>query len=171
MKTELALTRNPFTASDPHRREIWDILMQRDFEAFVAVDWAMIESDFWQEGFCGIDARRSFDPDQWRITFPNLEAYRDEWLRQACEFSSVQLLATTMLEFFFDSCRLHDIEIEQGRAVARKKFNGKAMTVNGEEIILRFQTFYQMVRRGNRWAISGFVGYLPYSELDKNGNP
>ena len=170
MTAALEATRNPFTISDPDRREIWEILMLRDFEAFVAADWSMVEGDFWREGFCGIDARRSFNPDRWQIAFPNLDAYRDEWLRQASEFSSVQLLATTALEFLFDSCRLQDIEIAQGRAVARKKFSGKTTTVNGEEIVLRFQTLYQLVRRGDQWAISGFVGFLPYPELDTNGS-
>lgn len=162
MATALEAGRNPFAISDPERREIWEMLMQRDFEAFVAADWSMVDDDFWPEGFYGIDARHSFNPDDWRISFPRLEVYRDEWLRQAHEFAMERFAETSTLDFLFDSCQLQDIEITEDRAVAHKKFNGKAATVDGREIVLRFQTFYQMVRRDDRWLISGFVGFLPY---------
>jgi hypothetical protein len=152
---------NPFLEEDADRREIWDILMRRDFEAFVAGDWSMVEPVFWEDGFFGIDARKQAEPSQWKLTFPDVATYRDEWLRQVEEFAPVQLVNTSVLQFLFDSCRLEDIEIAGDRAIARKKFNGTAKTDGEREIVLRFQTLYKLVRRNNSWLIAGFVGYLP----------
>jgi hypothetical protein len=161
MTTALSSTHNPFSQRDTNRREIWDMLMQRDFEAFVAADWSIVENDFWREGFCGIDARGSSDPDQWRINYPDVETYRDEWLRQARDFAVTELVDTTPLDFLFEACRLQEIEISGNHAAAHKKFSGTAITAEGAEIALHFQTFYTLVRRSNRWMISGFVGYMP----------
>jgi hypothetical protein len=135
--------------------------MRRDFEAFVAGDWSMVEPDFWEVGFCGIDARNEAEPSQWRLTFPNVDTYRDEWLRQVREFAPVRLVGTSVLQFLYDSSQLEDIEIVAQRALARKKFSGSAQTVDGKEIVLRFQTLYQLARPTDRWLIAGFVGYLP----------
>lgn len=46
--------RNPFL-HDPVRREIWDVLMRRDFEAFLAADWSMTGPDFLEKEFLGLD--------------------------------------------------------------------------------------------------------------------
>jgi hypothetical protein len=164
-------SQNPFSDSDPNRREIWDILMRRDFEAFVAGNWFMVETDFWTEGFCGIDARKELNPDEWKVTFPNIESYRDEWLRQAREFALVRLDKITTLEFLYRSCRLEAIEIRSQLALAHKKFDGTTQTVGGNAMVLRFQTLYQMVRRGEHWKISGFVGFLPYPILNTASKP
>lgn len=43
-----AAAQNPF-AGDPDCHEIWEILMRRDFEAFVAADWSRAEPDFLAE--------------------------------------------------------------------------------------------------------------------------
>jgi hypothetical protein len=135
--------------------------MTHDFEAFVAGDWSIVEDDFWHEGFCGIHAQKQVDPSQWALAYPNVASYRDEWLRQVREFVPVQLEGTTTLEFLYQSCRLVDIEIKGNRAIARKKFDGAAKTENGKEILLCFQSLYQLIRLQNRWMIAGFVGYLP----------
>lgn len=153
--------RNPFTESDQDRQEIWNILMVHDFEAFVQCNWSLMEHDFWDEGFFGIDARGSQDPDDWTITFPTLDAYRDEWLRQARQFNGKLLTGTSLIQFLYDSCSLQAIEIAGDRAIGHKKFSGSAITTLGEEIVLAFQSIYQLVRRNGRWLISGFVGYLP----------
>jgi hypothetical protein len=152
---------NPFSESESDRREIWEVLVRHDFEAFIVGDWSMMEPDFWQEGFSGIDARYEPDPLNWRLTFPSVASYRDEWLRQAEDFASVRLEGTSVLHFLYDSCDLCDVEINGARAIARKKFDGSATTTAGNEITLRFQSVYQMVRRNDKWLIEGFVGYLP----------
>lgn len=163
--TSMASTRdpsvNPFSASDPDRREIWEMLMTHDFEAFVAGDWSAVEDDLWEEGFCGIDAQKQPDPSRWVLAYPNVTSYRDEWLRQVREFAPVQLEGTTILEFLYQSCRLDEIEVKGNRAIGCKKFSGVAKALNGEEIHLRFQSLYKLIRPKNRWMISGFVGYLP----------
>jgi hypothetical protein len=153
--------RNPFTVADADRHAIWEILVRGDFEAFVTGDWSLVESDFWVEGFCGIDARKEPEPSNWKLTFPDIKSYRDEWSRQVSEFASVSLIGTDMRQFLYESCCLKDIEIRGERALARKTFDGMAETIEGKKIVLRFQTLYQLIHRGNRWLIAGFVGYLP----------
>ena len=156
-----ARDRNPFPLSDPERREIWEMLVYRDFTAFLAADWSLMEPDFWAEGFCGIDARKNADPTQWVISFPTVESYRDEWLRQAADFKLVELVGIDKLDFLFGCSQLARLEITGDRALGHKKFDGAAQTVSGKEIVLRFQSLFQLVRRDDRWKIAGFVGYLP----------
>ena len=76
---------NPFPEADGDRHAIWEMLMRRDFEAFLAQGWAMVEDDFIAEGFFGLHAHGRSNPDSWKLGFPNLAAYRAEWLRQAAE--------------------------------------------------------------------------------------
>src|SRR4051812_49359797 len=76
-------TENPFSADDPDRRAIWQLLMEHDFEAFVQQDWTIVKDDFANEGFLGIDAGLSIEPDTWKLKYPSVDSYRDEWLRQA----------------------------------------------------------------------------------------
>jgi len=79
---------NPF----PHDRDcsaIWTMLVERDIDAFLARDWAMVEDDFIAEGFFGLHARFKPRPDDWIMAFPELARYRDEWLRQANETANV----------------------------------------------------------------------------------
>ena len=157
MKTHDA---NPFP-NDPDRREIWDILMRKDFEAFVAADWSVTAPDFIVDEFLGIDGHSSDDPDRWTLRFPRLDAYRSEWLRQAVEFQSVTLVGTTKLDFLYAAAQINHIEIHDGRAVAHKKFDGRATTGSGTELILNWQTLYFLRNVDGHWKITGFVGYLP----------
>ena len=159
---------NPFERTDHDRSAIWEMLMRRDFEAFVTGNWSMIVGDFWPETFCGVDARKDANPDNWRITYPSLDSYRDEWLRQVREFASIELKGTTVRDFLYASCRLTDIEIAGERALAHKKFNGQAIASSGGEVVLRFQSLYQLARSDKRWVITGFVGYLPIHMIASN---
>ena len=130
--------RNPFPPSDLERRQLWEMLVHRDFVAFLAEDWSLMAPDFWAEGFCGIDAHMSADPHQWTISFPTVESYRDAWLQQAEQFRKVELVGMEKLAFLFSCGRLARIEITGDRALAHKKFDGAAKTVSGEEIVFRF---------------------------------
>lgn len=152
---------NPFPSTDADKRAIWEILMTRDFEAFVNGDWSHVDGDFWKEGFSGVHANKRPDPSQWTLLYSDITGYRDEWLRQVQEFGSVQLQDLTILSFLYQACRLEEIDIAGDRAIARKKFNGKSRTLAGEDVVLRFQTLYQLIRIAGRWKISGFIGYLP----------
>ena len=152
---------NPFPWADPERRGLWEMLVQRDFVSFLAVDWSPMEADFWAEGFCGIDARGSADPARWTIAYPTVESYRDEWLRQARQFQRHEFHGIDKLDFLYASSRLDRIEIVGDRALAHKKFDGAATTVGGQEVVLRFQSIFHLTRIEGFWKIAGFVGYLP----------
>jgi hypothetical protein len=48
----MSATVNPFP-HDPDRQAIWAMLVERDIDAFLAADWAMVEDDFLAESFSG----------------------------------------------------------------------------------------------------------------------
>ena len=151
---------NPFP-NDPDRHEIWEILMRRDFEAFLAADWSLAAGDFLEEEFFGLDGDKVSNPDHWRLRFPDLASYREEWLAQAAEFAATELKGWAKLDFFFQSVVLREIEITGSRAVAHKKFDGAAESIAGEPVRILWQTLYFLKKRDGRWRITGFVGYLP----------
>jgi enamine deaminase RidA (YjgF/YER057c/UK114 family) len=151
--------RNPFAGSDADRAFIWEMLVARDTDAFLAADWNRVEADFIEEGFVGMSG--SSNPDHWRISFPDLASYRDEWLRQAVAFGPGELRGESTSEFLFRSTVLRDIEIAGDRAAAHKKFDGRAERMDGSPIILSWQSLYWLRRDDGRWRITGFLGYLP----------
>jgi hypothetical protein len=151
---------NPFPASDEARHAIWEMLVRRDIDAFLAADWRRVEDDFVEEGFIGIDAGKETSPDRWRLAFPTLGAYRDEWLRQAEDFAG-QAFAEDPRTAIFATTTLEDIEISGGTALARKKFDGSILRADGGRDRMLWQTLYYCRRHGGRWKISGFTGYLP----------
>jgi hypothetical protein len=151
---------NPFP-TDPDRHEIWEILMRRDFESFLANDWELTAPDFHAEEFQGIDGGKVPDPDQWQLKYADLATYRDEWLRQAEEFQSVTLEGVDKLDFLFQTCTLSHIELRGERAVAHKKFDGRARTMDGHPVCLLWQTLYFLRKIDGCWKVTGFVGYLP----------
>lgn len=151
--------RNPFPPGDPDRFEIWEILVNRDIAAFVEADWSKAAEDFQSESFVGYSG--SSNPDHWRITFPSLDTYRDEWLRQASEFQKTSLVGEDTRQFLFKASILRDIEICDDVAMAHKKIEGRAVTSEGREIVLNWQTLYWLRRTNGRWRVTGFLGYLP----------
>ena len=152
---------NPFAASDAGRHAIWTMLVARDIDAFLAADWDMVRDDFVEDGFLGIDARREANPDAWRLGFPTLGDYRDEWLRQARDFQR-QRFAEDPRAAIFRTTTLDDIEVSGGMALARKKFDGGLRKADGGFDVMKWQTLYQCRFHGGRWKISGFTGYLPH---------
>ncbi|GGF28284.1 hypothetical protein GCM10011321_19640 [Youhaiella tibetensis] len=151
---------NPFP-NDPDRREIWTMLVERDIDAFLAADWGMVDGDFIKEGFLGIDAGKSDNPDSWRIGFPTLEVYRDEWLRQAAEAKKV-VYAEDQRAGIFRATNLQHIEINGDIAVAHKKFDGTIARADGGADIMNWQTLYFCRKVGGQWKLTGFVGYAPF---------
>ncbi|APO78272.1 hypothetical protein AM571_PC00534 (plasmid) [Rhizobium etli 8C-3] len=152
--------KNPFPSSDAARHSIWEMLVSRDIEAFLAGDWSMVENDFVEDGFIGIDGRKQLSPDKWRLAFPSLAAYRDEWLRQARAFAK-ESLAEDARTAIFATTTLEDIEIEGGMALVRKKFDGGIAKTDGSRDVMQWQTLYYCRLHEGRWKISGFTGYLP----------
>lgn len=137
------------------------MLVDRDIAAFIAGDWSMVSGDFDEAAFIGIDAKRSDNPDGWQLTFPTLQLYRDEWLRQARDFAG-QAFAEDPASAIFRATDLTEIDIAGDRALARKKFDGTIKRADGGQDRLNWQTLYQCRKAGNRWLITGFTGYLPY---------
>ncbi|MGO4114917.1 hypothetical protein ELI54_28785 (plasmid) [Rhizobium ruizarguesonis] len=151
--------KNPFP-SDSARHAIWEMLVSRDIDAFLAADWSMVEHDFVEEGFIGIDGRKEVSPDKWRLAFPTLSAYRQEWLRQAEDFAK-QSFAEDARTAIFTTTTLEDIEIEGDMALVRKKFDGGISKPDGTRDVMQWQTLYYCRLHEGRWKISGFTGYLP----------
>jgi hypothetical protein len=151
---------NPF-ATDPDRAQIWEILIRRDIDAFLAARWEDTCSDFLAAEFFGVDAGRSRSPQLWRLRYAQLSEYRDEWLRQARELSRLELRGIGKREFLLRACALRDIDINGSAAVAHKVFDGRASTTAGEPVQLHWQTLYFLKKEGGRWKIRGFLGYLP----------
>jgi len=153
-----ALT-NPFP-NDSNRAEIWDMLAQRDIDAFLAAEWSAVSGDFIASGFFGLHAHFKPHPDDWTLAFPTLEAYRDEWLRQAAETRAIAY-AEPLREAIFRATDATGIEIMGDRALLRKRFHGVILRADGGQDQLDWQTLYVLARRSGRWKIASFVGYLP----------
>ncbi|MEI4472242.1 hypothetical protein [Frigidibacter sp. MR17.24] len=152
---------NPFPAGDPARRAIWDMLVPRDIDAYLAADWSAVAGDFIAAGFTGLDGRFAADPQSWRLSFASLEAYRDEWLRQARAGQAVAYSEDARAAIFA-ATRLEEIEIADGAALVRKKFDGRIARADGGEDRMLWQTLYTCRETPEGWKIAGFVGYLPY---------
>jgi hypothetical protein len=150
---------NPFS-NDPDRRAIWTMLVERDIDAFLGSDWAMVEDDFIGESFFALHAHFKPKPDDWTMAFPMLSLYRDEWLRQAKETAAV-VYAEPLRAAIFRATDLSVIDIAGERAIARKKFNGTIARADGGVETLDWQTLYFCARRAGAWKIASFVGYLP----------
>ncbi len=153
--------KNPFENLDPDRFEIWEMLVSRDIYAFVAADWQRVEDDFIEEGFMGIDGQRDTNPNHWSMGFPNLESYREEWLKQAKIFGETDW-ASDPIPALFALTTLDRIDIQGDSALAHKKFEGKIEKADGSCDHLQWQTFYRCRKDKGKWKIAGFIGYLPY---------
>ena len=152
---------NPF-ANDPDRHAIWEMLVARDIEAFLACDWSMVEPDFAADRFMGVDGKASANPDEWRISFPTLETYSVSWLAGARDFAPRADIETARAGVF-GATRLNEIEITGERALAHKQFNGKVEMKDGTFDVLDWQSVYTLARIEGAWKLTGFIGYLPYS--------
>lgn len=153
-------TVNPFP-NDPDRSAIWTMLVERDIDAFIAGDWSMVAGDFIEPGFLGINAARSSNPDTWRIGFPSLADYRDEWLRQAAATKATAFAEDPRLAIFRATNLLH-IDLTGDIAVAHKKFDGTIAKADGTSDMLNWQTLYFCRKVEGLWKLTGFVGYMPF---------
>ena len=156
--------KNPFPEADPDRHALWEMLVRRDIDAFLAQDFSMVENDFIAEHFFGMHAHflddADADADAWRLQFPRLEVYRDEWLRQAKETAEATF-AEPLRPALFRITNLRDIDVDGDRAVLHKKFSGTIAKPDGETERLSWQTLYFCQRVDDLWRILGFVGYMP----------
>jgi hypothetical protein len=151
---------NPFR-DDPDRSAIWTMLVTRDIAAFIAGDWSMVDGDFVHEGFLGIDAAGSANPDAWQVRFPTLSVYRDEWLRQAAT-TQATAYAEDVSAAIHRATSLQQIDITGDFAMAHKKFDGAIAKTDGTVDRLNWQTLYFCRKVAGIWKLTGFVGYLPF---------
>nr|WP_087024541.1 hypothetical protein [Thaumasiovibrio subtropicus] len=154
------LSQNPFTDSD--RQEIWEMLVTRDIRAYCEADWSQVADDFIEEEFFAVDAQKDQDPGNWQFAFSTLTHYRDEWVRQAKIGLDTQY-AEPLEAAVHRLTTLEKIDIADGRAIARKQFNGTIKKADGSEDKLLWQTLYYLKKTPTGWKICGFTGYLPYT--------
>lgn len=157
--------KNPFPAEDADRRQIWEMLVPRDIDAFVAADWAAVQGDFIEAGFTGISGNHQPDPQGFTLAFPTLAAYRDVWLEQAQGFGAQKAagaFAGDPRQGIYAATRLEEIEITGDAALVHKKFDGRLALADGGFDRMNWQTLYICRRDAGRWKIAGFVGYLPH---------
>ena len=153
---------NPFDPLDEARHAIWEMLVQRDIDAFIGADWPMIAGDFIAENFIGMNGNFDPDPQTWSLSFASLEAYRDEWLRQAAAAQKTEY-AEDQRAGIFRATKLEEIELQGPVALVRKKFDGTIKRADGGADRMLWQTLYTCRETPEGWKIAGFVGYLPYA--------
>jgi enamine deaminase RidA (YjgF/YER057c/UK114 family) len=149
---------NPFP-SDPDRRQIWEMLVERDTRAFAAGDWGQVAGDFVAESFIALDARARSQPDSWRLSFATLDDYRASWLEESARLREAAIDLEASL---YDATTLRDIEVKAEAALARKKFDGTVHCKGGGTFGLHWQSLYLCRRQARGWKVAGFVGYLPH---------
>ncbi len=153
--------RNPFPAEDIDRHAIWEMLVHRDIDAYLACDWEAVESDFVASEFFGMDGAKSDCADNWRPAFSTLDSYRDEWRAQADETAKT-VDPDKARAALFNLTDLTQIDIDGDFAVAHKKFDGTLPLAGGGRDYLNWQTLYLCKRVEGAWKIRGFLGYIPY---------
>jgi enamine deaminase RidA (YjgF/YER057c/UK114 family) len=155
------MNKNPFSVQDADRRALWDMLVSRDIRAFVREDWSMIADDFEQKDFMGIHAGFLADPDAWRLSFPDLDAYKAEWLQQARTFKATDW-GEEIEAALFRVTVLRDIEVQHNTALAHKKFFGTILKADGHAVPVSWQTLYYCRKIREAWKITGFTGFMPH---------
>ena len=152
---------NPFTQAEPEKRAIWEMLVRKDIDGFVAGDWSIFADCFKYDGFCGLDAKGSLDPADWALAFPTVESYRDRWLADARQ-SVATNYAEPRREALFRATNMRDIRVEGATATARKTFNDAIALADGGAERLNWQSVFFCCKEDARWKITGFVGFLPF---------
>ena len=151
---------NPFP-ENTDRYQLWNMLVNRDIKAFINQDWQMVASDFLEDEFYGTHAWNRTNPDSWKLTFPTLASYKNEWLRQASDFNQTNW-SEDPEKALFAATNLRDIEIKEDKALLHKKFDGTIEKIEGSPARLNWQTLYRCRKVNGTWKISGFTGYLPH---------
>lgn len=152
---------NPFDPPDADRHAIWEMLVRRDSDFFLTSDWSLVEADYVADGFLGIAANRSADPDDWRIGFPTLAAYRDTAIAGRLDPGD---FAEDLRAAWFRCQGLTRIEIAGDMALAHKRLEGTIARADGSAMELGWRSVFHLRRVDGQWKIAGFTGYLPPGE-------
>ncbi|WP_127473938.1 hypothetical protein [Microbacterium sulfonylureivorans] len=136
--------------------QIRDVLITRDIDGFVAGDFELVRSDFDESQFTAYSGADG----SMRLTYPDLEGYRADWLAQAETFRDVDPAVLTAQLHAVQ--RIARLEVSGTQALATKIFDGEVDTPVGPTI-LAWTTYYflRAHESEHRWLITGFVGYLP----------
>ncbi|GGE15011.1 hypothetical protein GCM10011390_37650 [Aureimonas endophytica] len=152
---------NPFPLEDADRHAIWEMLVRQDIDGFVARDWSIFASCFRADGFLGLDAAGSLDPQDWTPRFPTVAAYRDAWLADAGRAAATRY-AEPLREALFRATNMRDIRLAGAAATARKTFDDTIALADGGRQVLNWQSVFFCEKGMEGWKITGFVGFLPY---------
>lgn len=139
------------------------MLVTRDIRAYCEADWSQVEDDFIEDEFYAVNAGKQTNPGSWSFAFSTLSHYRDEWIKQAKIGTNTEY-AEPLEAAVHAATTLEQIEIANGRAIARKQFNGTIKRADGQIDELLWQTLYYLKKTDSGWKICGFTGYLPYTD-------
>lgn len=154
-------------ARDHDVARIIEMLYERDTEAFARADWSSVQDDFDAENFVGYSGGGP-EGGPWKLNFPTLEAYRDEWLRQANDLLG-QVAGEQIRSDLLASSRIASVEIDGDHGLVHKVFDGEAGPANARRRLF-WQTYYFVRKRRGQWRITGFAGYLPNDPRDDEAN-
>lgn len=139
---------------------IWEILIRNDFEAFCKENWKMIQNDFIEDGFFGVDGKSSINKLDWSLTYDSLETYKNDWINQSNEFNK-KTFVNNPLDVLYTTTKLSKIEIKGKLALVHKEFNGEFEILNEESIKLNWISLFILRKIKGNWKIANFTGYLP----------
>lgn len=139
---------------------IWQLLINRDFTAFCSSNWSLIENDFIKDVFFGIDGKKSQNKQDWSLTFPSLESYKRDWIKQSLEFNS-KIFTKDPLDILFKQTKLSKIEITEDFALVNKEFNAILPVENEKPVVLDWISLFVLQKIESDWKIKSFTGYLP----------
>jgi len=154
---------NPFSPIEADKHAIWDMLVRKDIDGFVAGDWSIFADCFVGRGFIGLDAQGSLDPARWALAFPTVESYRDRWLADARR-SAATAYAESRRDALYRATNMRDIRVVGATATARKTFDDAIALANGGAERLNWQSIFFCSKADGAWKLTGFVGFLPFSE-------
>ena len=139
---------------------IWQVLIYNDFVAFCSENWKLIADDFIEDGFFGIDGKKSTNKMEWCLTYDSLSAYKKDWIAQSKDFNKKTFLENP-LDVLFTTTKLVKIEIVGNSALVHKEFNGVFRLENEAPISLDWISLFVMRKFDKKWKIASFTGYLP----------
>ena len=149
---------NPFPPEDADRRAIWEMLVRRDSDFFLSGDWSLVAGDYVEEGFLGLGAAKSLNPDDWRPSYPTLASYRDAAIAGRW---SLDDFAEPLRPAWFRCQQLTQVDIAGERALAHKRIEGAIARVLDGPLQLGWRSVFHLRLVSARWKITGFTGYLP----------
>ncbi len=149
---------NPFPPDEPDRHAIWEMLVRRDSDFFLSGDWSIARADYVEDGFLGIEAAQSLDPENWRPAYPSLATYRDAAIAGRW---SAEDFAEPLRPAWFRCQSLSRIDFAGDRALAHKRIDGSIARKDGSALELHWRSVFHLRRLPDGWKIAGFTGYLP----------